>query len=79
VKSSNSWLFLSVSSQYSSVNGVEEDPAAEIHRKLVLGEKAEELVRDVESLGTFTAEEMRALKRTAKSLRQPAEDEESEL
>ena len=53
--------------------------AAEIHQKLVLGERAEELVRDVESLGKFTAEEMKALKRIAKSLRQPAEDEESEL
>ena len=53
--------------------------AAEIHQKLVLGEKAEELVRDVESLGKFTAEEMRALKRIAKSLRQPTEDEGGDL
>lgn len=53
--------------------------AAEIHQKLVLGERAEELVRDVESLGKFTAEEMKALKRIAKSLRQPAEDGESDL
>jgi hypothetical protein len=53
--------------------------ATEIHQKLLLGEKAEQLVRDVESLGRFTAEEIRALKRIAKSLRQPAEDEESEL
>ena len=52
--------------------------AAEIHQKLVLGERAEELVRDVESLGKFTAEEMKALKRIVKSLRQPVEDEESE-
>ena len=45
----------------------------------MLGEKAEELVRDVESLGKFTADEMKALKRIAKSLRQPSEDEESNL
>ena len=41
--------------------------AAEIHPKLVLGEKAEELVRDVESLGKFTVEEMRTLKSSSRS------------
>jgi hypothetical protein len=51
--------------------------AAEIHQKLVIGEKAEELVRDVEHLGKFTAEEMKTLKRLLKSLRQPAEGSQS--
>jgi len=51
--------------------------AAEIHQKLIVGEKAEELIRDVEQLGKFTAEEMKTLKRLVKSLRQPAEDNQS--
>lgn len=51
--------------------------AAEIHQKLVVGEKAEELVRDVEQLGKFTAKEMKTLKRLVMSLRQPTEDIES--
>ena len=53
--------------------------AAEIHQKLVLGEKAEELVRDVEMLGKFTAEEMKTLKRIVKSLREPAEGGKNDL
>jgi len=51
--------------------------ATEIHRKLVIGEKAEELVCDVEQLGKLTADEMKTLKRLLKSLRQPAESEQS--
>ena len=46
--------------------------ATEIHQKLV-SEKTDELVRDVEQLGKFTAEEMKTLKRLLKSLRQPAQ------
>ena len=47
--------------------------AAEVDQKLVVGEKAEELVHDVEQLGKSTAEEMKTLKRLLNSLRQPAE------
>jgi integrase len=47
--------------------------ATEVHQKLVVGEKADELVRDAEQLGTLTAAEMTTLKRLLKSLREPAE------
>lgn len=48
--------------------------AGEIHRKLVVGEKAEELVRDAEQQGKLAAGETRTLKRLLRSLLQPAED-----
>jgi hypothetical protein len=48
--------------------------AAEVHQKLVVGEKADDLVRDVEQLGTLSPEEMKTLKRLLKSLREPAEN-----
>ena len=48
--------------------------AIEIHQKLVIGEKAEELVHEVEQLGKFTAEEMRTLKRIVRSLHQPEKE-----
>lgn len=51
--------------------------ATEIHQKLVVGEKADELVHEVEQLGTFTADEMKALKRLVKSLREPAQSDQS--
>lgn len=50
--------------------------AAEVHQKLV-GDKADELVRDAEQLGKLTTEEMKTLKRLLKSLRQPAEGGQS--
>ena len=48
--------------------------AAEIHQKLVVGEKADELVHDVEQLGKLTADEMQTLKRLLNSLREPTEE-----
>ena len=53
--------------------------AAEIHQKLVVGVKADELVRDVEQLGKLTAGEMQTLKRLLKSLREPAEEGQGDL
>jgi hypothetical protein len=47
--------------------------AAEVHRKLVVGDKAEELFHEAEKLGTLTVEEMKTLKRLLKSLNQPAQ------
>ena len=46
--------------------------AAEIHQKLLLGEKAEELVRDAEQVGKLTAEDMKTLKQLLRSLGQSA-------
>jgi polyhydroxyalkanoate synthesis regulator phasin len=51
--------------------------AAGIHQKLVVGEKAEELVHQVEQLGKLTAQEMKTLKRLLRSLREAAEEEQS--
>lgn len=51
--------------------------AAEVHQKLVVGEKAEELVRDVEQLGQLSPTEIKTLRRLLKSLRQPAETQQS--
>jgi hypothetical protein len=51
--------------------------AAEVHEKLIVGEKAEELVRDVEHLGKLTDEELRTLKRLLGSLRQPVAEAEA--
>jgi integrase len=51
--------------------------AVEVYQKLVVGEKADELVRDVEQLGKLTDDEMKTLKRLLKSLRQPAQDDQN--
>jgi hypothetical protein len=51
--------------------------ATEVHQKLVVGEKAEELVRDVEQLGQLTAGEMKTLKRLLRSLHEPRKDTQS--
>jgi len=48
--------------------------AVEIHQKLAISERAEELVHDVEQLGKFSTSEMKTLKRLVKSLREPAGD-----
>jgi integrase len=48
--------------------------AAEAHQKLTVGEKAEELVHDVEQLGKLSAQEMKTLKRLLRSLREPVEE-----
>jgi integrase len=48
--------------------------AAEIHQKLAVVEKADELVHDVEQLGKLTAEEMQTLKRLLSTLRKPTEE-----
>jgi len=47
--------------------------ATEVYRKLVVGERADELVRDAEQIGKLTAAEMKTLKRLLNSLRQPAD------
>ena len=46
--------------------------AVEVHQNLLLGEKAEELVRDAEQVGKLTAEDMKTLKRLLRSLGQSA-------
>jgi hypothetical protein len=48
--------------------------AAEVQQKLALGERAEELVHDVEQLGKFSVPEMKTLKRLLRSLREPVEE-----
>ena len=53
--------------------------AAEVHQKLVVGAKAEELVHDVEQLGKLTSGEMQTLRRLLKSLREPAEEGQGDL
>ena len=51
--------------------------AAEVHQKLVVSEKADELVRDVEQAGQLTPEELKALKRLLNSIRQPEADSQN--
>lgn len=51
--------------------------ATEIHQKLVVSEKADELVRDVEQAGQLTSEELKALKRLLNSIRQPEADSQN--
>ena len=48
--------------------------AAEVHQKLVVSEKADELVRDVEQAGQLTPEELKTLKCLLNSIRQPEAD-----
>jgi hypothetical protein len=51
--------------------------AAEVHQKLVVSEKADELVHEVEQLGKLSAQEMKTLKRLLRSLREPAGEDQS--
>ena len=51
--------------------------AAEVHQKLVVSEKADELVHDVEQAGQLTPEELKTLKRLLNSMRHPEADSQN--